>query len=673
MKIKKLSIMFITFLLTLSCFQLNQLNTFAEDTDTGPSIEDVGYYHKPTKDVKKFFGIWLTTGFALQPKEENNVVVGDTITLRTDSARSAVYAAATLDRWARYQWYQYKPDDGKWTEVSKADGGKSENLTITGKDANQTTFYQLQVQWIGIIPNPFAKKIYSHVAAVHTVPYPVDGEKMSIRTDDDYIYSTSFDMAATSTYAHADVIPENYTGNVTWSVDDTSLATIDEDTGLLTAVTKKEVQGTVTVIGTLHNPTGDDIQATTKVHVGQGLEDQEVKAGQKATFAIQGNLGDLEDIDDDGDDGDEGGDDSGGSNQYTVKWYRDNPDGSRVQINKDDEINGSLSVTTDPTTMEDDNQSKYQAVINVKLGVINKSYTTNKATLTVIPDGSPDIKIDNSLDNEDYNDDLDYDLHLFGVNENDTITRQSTLTNNSGTGILNNATYHEPVRENSTVKSVTLDDNELSDDEYDIVSNTKDNTKEVVIPNLSFSTKQSHSVKVSTKEGSVDQKTTVHTTPYIKGQVSSPDDYQMEGSQGVITYLTNTLQMDVEDIDFGTITPLSANETIYRPDELNEPKNIVEIDDQRRNKNHTEVRVKQNDNLLNDDSVALLGSLNFVENGNTYDLFDNDQVIQATNQGNSVPSIGWSKENGILLHINNNNLASGTYKTSLKWSVVESI
>lgn len=670
MKIKKFSIIFVAFLLILSCFQLN---VSAEETDTDPSVDDVGYYHKPTKDVKKFFGIWLTTGFALQPKEDNYVVVGDTITLHTDSARSMVYHAATLDRWARYQWYKYTPGDKKWTEVSKSDGGKKENLVITGKTADDTTYYQLQVQWIGVLPNPFAKKIYSQVAAVHTIPYPIDGEKMTVRTDDDYIYSTSFDMAATSTYAHADIIPENYTGNVTWSVDDTSLATIDKDTGLLTAVTKKEVQGTVTVIGTLHNPVGDDIQAKTKVRVGQGLEDQTVKAGEKATFSIEGNLGDLDDIDDDGEDGDEGGDDSGGTNEYTVKWYRDNPDGSRVQINKDDELNGALSVTTDPTTMEDDNQSKYQAVINVKLGVINKSYTTNKATLTVIPDGSPDISVDNSITNIDYHDDLDSDLHLFGVNEGDRITEKSTITNKSSTGILSNGSYHLPIRESSTINSVSVDDNELDDNDYEIIAESKTGTKELVIKNLNFNTKQKHTVEVTTTVGSVDEKETLHTTPYIIGQVASPDDYQSNGSEEAVTYSTNTIKMNVADIDFGTITPLSADEIIYRPDDLNEPQNVVEVDDQRRNKNQAEVRVSQPNDFVNSESVKLLGSLQYVEDGNSHNLLGNDQIIHTSNEGNYIPSIGWPKENGILLHINNNNLASGTYKTKLNWSIVESI
>lgn len=670
MKIKKFSIIFVAFLLILSCFQLN---VSAEETDTDPSADDVGYYHKPTKDVKKFFGIWLTTGFALQPKEDNYVVVGDTITLHTDSARSMVYHAATLDRWARYQWYKYTPGDKKWTEVSKSDGGKNENLVITGKTADDTTYYQLQVQWIGIIPNPFAKKIYSHVAAVHTIPYPIDGEKMTVRTDDDYIYSTSFDMAATSTYAHADIIPENYTGNVTWSVDDTSLATIDKDTGLLTAVTKKEVQGTVTVIGTLHNPVGDDIQAKTKVRVGQGLEDQTVKAGETATFSIEGNLGDLDDIDDDGEDGDEGGDDSGGTNEYTVKWYRDNPDGSRIQINKDDELNGALSVTTDPTNMEDDNQSKYQAVINVKLGVINKSYTTNKATLTVIPDGSPDISVDNSITNIDYHDELDSDLHLFGVNEGDRITEKSTITNKSSTGILSNGSYHLPIRESSTINSVSVDDNELDDNDYEIIAESKTGTKELVIKNLNFNTKQKHTVEVTTTVGSVDEKETLHTTPYIIGQVASPDDYQSNGSEEAVTYSTNTIKMNVADIDFGTITPLSADEIIYRPDDLNEPQNVIEVDDQRRNKNQAEVRVSQPNDFVNSESVKLLGNLQYVEDGNSHNLLGNDQIIHTSNEGNYIPSIGWPKENGILLHINNNNLASGTYKTKLNWSIVESI
>ncbi|WP_125713693.1 Ig-like domain-containing protein [Companilactobacillus kedongensis] len=672
MRIKKLSITLLAFLLIISCFQFNGLNVSAEDTDNDTNTEDVGYYKKPTKDVKKFFGIWLTTGFALQPKENNYVVVGDTVTLRTDSARSMVYAAATLDRWARYQWYKYTPGDKDWSEVSKSDGGKKENLVITGKNADVTTYYQLRVQWVGIIPNPFAKKIYSHVAAVHTVPYPIDGEKMTVRTDDDYIYSTSFDMAATSTYAHADIIPENYTGDVTWSVDDTSLATIDKDTGLLTAVTKKEVHGTVTVIGTLHNPVGDDIQETTTVRVGQGLEDQTVKAGEKATFSIEGNLGDLEDIDDNGDDGDEGGDGSDGSNEYSVKWYRDNPDGSRVQINKDDELSGPLSVTTDATNMEDDNQSKYQAVINVKLGSINKSYTTNKATLTVIPDGSPDIKVDNHITNIDYSDDLDNDLHLFGVNQGDKITEEAIITNNSSTGILTSGSYHLPIRETSTINSVVVDDKELSDDEYEMVTRAKTGTKELVIPNLGFSTKQSHSIKVTSSVGLVDEKETLHTTPYILGQVATADDYRSDGSEEAITYSTNTIQMNVADIHFGNVNPLSSNKTIYRPDELNEPENVINIDDQRRNKNHAEIRAQQDGEFLNSDNVKLLGNLTFVDNGTSHNLLE-EQLIQATGNGNSISSIGWARENGVLLHISDTNLTTGKFQTKVNWSIVESI
>ncbi|WP_125565840.1 Ig-like domain-containing protein [Companilactobacillus insicii] len=673
MRLKKFILTVFALLLTIACFQISGLNVHADETDT--TAEDVGYYHKPTKDVKKFFGIWLTTGFALQPKEDSYVVVDNTTTLRTDSARSAVYAITTLTRTPRYQWYKYQVGDKEWTKVSKSDGGTKENLVVTGKKADETTYYQLQVQWQGLIWNYFAKKIYSHVAAVHTVPEPTDGKEMTIRTDDDYIYSTSFDMAATSTYAHADVIPANYTGEVTWSVDDPSLATINEDTGLLTAVTKPEVHGTVTVIGTLHNPIGDDIYATKEVKVGQGLEDQTVHAGNKATFSIEGNLGNLDDIDDgdDDDDEDDGGDNSGGTNEYTIKWYRDNPDGSRVQINKDNELNGPMSITTDATNMEDDNQSKYQAVINVKLGAINKSYTTNKATLTVIPDGSPDIKIQNSITNTSYQDELDSDLHLFGVNEEDKILESATITNNSNTGILTNSTYHFPIRESSTINSVVVDNEELSNDHYEIISNNKDGTKELIIKNLGFSIKQSHEVKVTMTVGAIDELSTQRTTPYLVGQVSNPDDYHSSGDEEAITYSTNKIQINVKNIDFGVITPFSANETIYRPDELNEPENIVEIDDQRRNKPNTEIRVQQASDFINAEDVKLLGNLRFYEDGVGYDILGHDHVIQVTKEGNPVPSIGWAKENGILLHMNDNNLTAGIYNTELKWSVVESI
>ena len=96
-------------------------------------VEDITPYKTPTGDVRKFLGMWMTSGYNLQPQPNNYTVVDSPTTLRTDSGRSLWTAITSLFAPAHYQWYE-TTDGTKWTEVSKKKCGTKKNLTITPKE-----------------------------------------------------------------------------------------------------------------------------------------------------------------------------------------------------------------------------------------------------------------------------------------------------------------------------------------------------------------------------------------------------------------------------------------------------------------------------------------------------------------------------------------------------------
>lgn len=78
--------------------------------------------HEPTDDVKKFLGIWLTSGYNLQPNANTYVVENNTTKLYTDQSRSFATFLLTATSWAHYQWYE--SSDGKtWSEVKEKTAG----------------------------------------------------------------------------------------------------------------------------------------------------------------------------------------------------------------------------------------------------------------------------------------------------------------------------------------------------------------------------------------------------------------------------------------------------------------------------------------------------------------------------------------------------------------------
>jgi len=612
----------------------------------GEETTEVKPYKTPTGDVKKFLGIWMTSGYALQPSANSYVEVNKTVTLYTDAARSALARLTSIGFSQYYVWYE--STDGKtWKQIEKGKSKNLENYKITPTEVG-TRYYQQETYWKGVIFT--GARVYSKLATVHALPEPVDAEKVTVTTDDDYLYNSTNELVNIQTYAHAQPDPVNSTGTITWSVDDTSLATIDENTGLITANTN-EKSGPLTIFATMHNPNGTEIKGEKEIIVGGGLENQTVKVGNTATFELQGNIGELDDDED---------------NNYTVKWYKEDPiTQHRENLDLDPK---ALSYTTPETKLEDDG-TIVGAIIRVRANGKNYSYPTNEAYLYVKPEGGPNIEMTNTLSNETYRDKGNSDTVLFGVNNGDQVKYLNTLKNDSDTGTLSNAKYVLPLRDGTSVISVEIDNQAIDESNYSIKKNENTQNLDLTVTGLGFKNQQSHSIEVNTTVSGVTGRSSFTTLPYIEGTSDEDESlYRKFGHENVLHYTLDMIDSKPQDIDYGTINAITPAETLSRQDALNLPNNVLDVDDTRRNKTPLKVYVSQIGELMSGEDV-LSGQLKYYDDGKSTNLLNEKAEVTSTEQDEPLNSIGWDKDNGVLLYMNHKWNVAGVYQTKLDWII----
>lgn len=625
----------------------HQLKADEEDVVVTPKF-------KPTKDPKKFIGIWLTSGYDLQPQSDYYTTVGDPVTIRTNTGRSVWAVLTGIFDGIHFRWWE-TPDGSNWSEVDKSNNGQKKNFTVTPTEVG-TTWYQLDTQFYTYLTWYLKTHLYSQVTAVHVLEEAVDAISLDVTVDDDYLYNTS-DQLSNTTYAHAKPTPVNATGKITWSIDNPDLATIDED-GHITANSNGN-SGTVTVTATMTNSNGPNIEGSKEVEIGGGLDDQTVKSGTSATYALKGNTGG------DGDD-----DDDGATGTITIDWYKYMPgSNNKVKVASGD----SSTYVTELVNMDDD-ESYYQAVITLKSGKVTKTITSNKAKLTVIPSGEPDIEINNTIKNETYTDDKDTDLLLNKVINGDNISYHNTLTNQSLDGILKNSNYVIPLRIGTQVNQVKLNDQVLADDQYTIITDESSNTDDLVIKSGNINTNQTINIDVDTTVQNVSKNDSFKGTPYIYGTNNDGEVYRRETSNEIINYLSNQIEPTIQDIDYGTITTYSKNVLKYRPDSSNNPNNIIDISDNRRDKSAMQLYLSQENDFLHENGeTSLPVSLRYYNNGSHQNILNNKTLISSSNIGDELTSISWQRQEGLLLYVDSLPLLAGKYSTTLNWHFENSI
>jgi len=611
----------------------------------------------PSDPPKKTLGIWTRSGYNLQPQTDYYTVVGQPVTLRTNVVRSAGGFLIGLGDAPHYRWWT-ENGTGSWTSISKGNNGQKKNFPITPEVAGDIT-YQLDTQYYKQITGWMGLKThyFSNQATVHASPEPVEVEELEVTVDDDYVYYTSKSSDEPNiTNAHAIPTPANATGNVTWSIDDTSLATIDED-GQITANSNSK-SGKVTATATMSNYETPDLTGSAIVEIGGGLDDQRVKSGQTADFTLKGNTFDEDENED--------------IDSITVSWTK-YPPGSNSGSTAPNNVNDT-TYTTPITTMAD-NGSQYQATIKVISGKNTKTITSNRATLTVIPAGDPALEITNTIINDSYTDTKDTEILLNNVIGGDSITYKNTVTNNSTEGPLVNGFYVIPLQPQTIINSVTVAGEVLPTTSYETIYNADTNSDDLVIDIDNIDIQSSKDIEVNTTAPDITTKKSFEFTPYVYGDNADGNGatYRQDGTISQINYITDKIQSDIADIDFGTITAYSKDTLLRRPDKNNSPSNIANIDDQRRDKTATKVFVTQLAELTNEQNYVLPATIRYYKNGNYETILNNKVKISETLSGNGLGSIAWGKDDGLLLHINENHLPAGQYSTILTWSFENSL
>jgi len=635
----------------------------SENSEVAPfSTEGIPPKHEPTEPVRKFLGMWMTSGYALQPNEDTYTVQGREATIYTDAARSVSAVLVSLTSWPHYQWYT-STNGKKWTTM---DGPTSNDRDLkVNTNTVGTVYYQQRTAWYMLLgPSKIDPTVWSNVAAVHTLDKDVDADEISVSLDDDYIYNEESEITTNTTYARAVVNPPEYTGTLKWSVDRPDLATIDENTGLITA-NKQSKSGKVVVTATGYNSDGKAFYGRKILTVGGGLEDQIVDVGEKGTFKLMGNIGEFEKQED---------------MDYSIRWFKENPmtgEQSEIEVG-----NNAISHTTDEATIDDDG-TEYFAHITVERGGKKPpyEYDTNKAKLHVRSKEGPDIEIHDTIENTSLDNKTDADDALYDVIKGDKVNYHTTFKNKSTASRLKDATYTLPLREGSVVNKVLVDGNEVSSDDYDITNSTGNNDILVKIKgiNIGIGADGEHDVEVQTTIGEIKKRDSFTSTGYLVGTDTSDNSYQKIGEARSMTLVTDELEYEITDIDYGSIKPIGNDKIIYRKnDESNWPNNIIKVDDMRRNKSATQLYLTQRDDFKDNKGEGnnrLQGHLKFVDNngdGQT-DLMSDSALVAYSGEGEAMNSQSWRADKGVLLEMDNKMNVSGNYKADLDWTFVDSV
>lgn len=589
-------------------------------------------YHEPTADPVILLFIWLTSGYDLQP-ENQYTYVNNPKTLYTDAGRSVLDVLLGLTDTPHYTWYQ-STDGVTWTQMSSQTG---KNLTVTPNKVG-TVYYQQRTQWYTLFATALSPTVYSKVALVTTFDAPVKATSLKVTADSNYLYNNQENAA--TTFARATPTPINATGNVTWSIDDTSLATIDSKTGLVTANTNKK-SGTVKVTGTMTNHDGTSVTDSVNIKIGGGLDDQTVTEGQKTTFSIQGKFD---------------------QKPTSVVWHRVSTSGQDTVV---DNSGNNMTYTT-PTTTASDNGSKYYAVITITSGSSTSTITTNQALLTVNKNVTPAVTVTNTIFNNSYNDHDSGNTTINNVAKGDKVSYHANLNDTNTNSSMTKATFSLTIPVNSTVESLKVNNQDYHD--YTVTSDTEN--MYITINNLNFSSSKQLTIQLDTTIGDTLTSNFVSKSSLSGFDNSNNNVVTTKGQNTNLNFANNSIVLKANDWDYGNINAYTYQKLINRNKLASSP---LEVTDNRREKKALKLYLAQSLPFKSGQN-ELPSELRYYQNDGTYSILNSEgTLVSEMVEGESLNSVNWEDSEGPQLYINNVITAPGNYSTSLEWSLVESI
>ncbi|AKP68106.1 hypothetical protein ABM34_11550 [Companilactobacillus ginsenosidimutans] len=601
-----------------------------DDAPTSQNVADaatkVPGKGSPSATPIGLFGIYMNTGFSLQPTDQYTYV-DNPKTLTTATAHSVLDILNVLGN-DHFQWYQSTNNGVTWTPVTN---GKTANLTVTPTQTG-TVYYQQSFEYYLIPPVFLHSYYYSNVVAVQTLPDPINATALNVTTDDNYLYNNQSTSA--TTHAHATPTPANSTGTLQWSIDNNNLATIDPTTGEITANTKG-LSGTVKVTGTMINYKADPVTASTNVEIGGGLNDQTVDQGKTATFNIKGNFGATPD---------------------SIVWHK-------VDTNNKDTVisSGTSSSYTTPATTVADSGTKYYAVIKATVDGHLNTITTNKANLNVNVDRTPKVIISSKMENLT-NNDGNTDHELTNVMAGDQAKISGTINDENADSNLANGTFSLTMPGDISNTTLYIDGKEYN---YGMPVPDGNGNAAITAKNIDFTSQKQHTFELDFTSNTATNKQFT-TTAQLSGKDSSGNALDTYNGEGLtLDFIDGLLHADANNVNFGTLTYGDVGDQVNGTIDGNY---LLNVTDNRRDKNAQVITLRQNA-PFNNGSHDLAAILSFDNNGEMTQLNTADQQISSTQDDVSVPSIGPNNSQTLKLQLSNAAIQVGNYTTTLDWTI----
>ncbi|AYE39016.1 hypothetical protein D1B17_10390 [Companilactobacillus zhachilii] len=595
--------------------------------------------HKPTSDPFIFLIFWLTLGYNLQPSDKYTVV-NSSKTLYTSSGNSIWESLLNPLATPHYLWYQ-STDKENWKRMySETD----KYLTVTPNKVG-TVYYKQATIWYWQVPANFTDIVYSKVASVTTLPKYRDADKLTVTADGDYLYNNQENDS--TIFVKGLPSPSDATGNITWSVDDSSLATVDKKTGQVIA-NKNGKSGIVRITGELSNTAKSSVKGSIDIKVGGGLDDMTVHEGDTAKFDIRGHFD---------------------QKPTSVVWHKILPNGQDKVVSDDD----TMSYTT-PKTSYNDNLDKYFAVMTITNGTKNKQIKTNLANLSVLKNDRPDVSIKGTIFNDkgSHNDTGEI---LWNVSSGDILTFKLNMSYSNPNGALTNGLIGLRVPKTMQPEAITLDNKNISGLDFSQVPNPDNSEEKIfVINNIDLANSAGeHSLEIKGRVGEMGKILSYKSMFMFQcNNAYTGSPFEVD-SNPLVWYLGHDMiTLKAYEWKYQNIDETTKGKLVKRQKNDSE---VLHVDDNRINKASTTLSLYQyNPFNLNNDITLSAETRYYKKDGSFVPIGGkNGVVVEETTEGVPLKSIFWSLDEGPLLYVLPRELTLGSYTTLFTWQLSQSI
>lgn len=618
----------------------NYINNGITNITDIPSIvpQSVDGNHSASSKPIIILNVWLTSGYDLQPANQY-ATINQQKTLYASSGRSFWEALLQPLATPHYSWYQ-STDNKKWTLMSS----NEQSLTVV-PDKVGTVYYKQATDWYWPVPLLTDTIVYSKTAFVTTFPNAVDATKLDVVADSTYLYNNQPD--ADTVFVKGNPTPSTATGNITWSVDDSKLATVNKYTGLVVANNLGN-SGTVKVTGQMTNNDGSIVRGSLNIRIGGGLDDQRVKEGDPANFEIQGQFD---------------------QKPTSVVWHEVLSNGQDKVVDKS---GNNMSYTIPKTTYLDDG-SQFYAVMTIQAGNKNKIVTTNKAVLKVDINYNPEITFTNTVFNNSRDNHNEDNTVINNVSEGDKLTYKINVSDANVNSKMKSAIIGVHWPKTVDVTEVKLDG--INTANVGLITDPENQQGTIlIIHGMNFTNEKTHSLEVNGTIGKVDILPFVSTVSLLGldgTDATGNEVVQMTGEPSLLLNSANSLiSLVAHDWQYQTINMTGKGKLLHR---LRMPENDLDVYDDRINKESTKLYLLQKEPLKSGDNI-LPSEIRYYHKEGNYDILDDKgALVEETAKGETLKSVAWSNDEGPLLYIKDGKAVSGVYSTKLEWSLVESL